>query len=219
MIMRLLMRFQKGEEVKYISHLDMQRLFQRALRRADISCEYSKGFNPHLLISFACALPVGVCSTAEYVEVQLTKFVHPDTCIKRLNEVMPKGVTVTNAVELNDKYPTVASVICLAEYTFIPENRGDYSEIIDSLNKKEEIVIEKKTKKGFKDVNVRPMIHRLKQVNNEIKATLSCSNSENLRADKLKEILESEGIKIKSVIRNSIFIQNENKIEEPIPTK
>lgn len=217
--MRLLMRFQKGEEVKYISHLDMQRLFQRALRRADLPCEYSKGFNPHLIISFACALPVGVCSKGEYVEVQLTKFIHPSACAQRLNEVMPKGVKIIDAVELDDKYPTVASVICLAEYTFIPENDEDYSEIINSINKKDEIIIEKKTKKGFKDINVRPMIHRLKQVNNEIKATLSCSNSENLRADKLKEILENEGIKIKSVFRNSIFILNENKIEEPIPTK
>ena len=217
--MRLLMRFSKGEEVKYISHLDMQRLFQRALRRADLPCEYSKGFNPHLIIGFACALPVGVCSTAEYVEVQLTKFIHPSTCLEKLNSVLPSGVKIVGAVELDDKYPTVASVIFLAEYTFIPENDGGYSLIIDSLNKKEEIVIEKKTKKGFKDVNVRPMIHRLKQVNGEIKATLSCSNSENLRADKLKEILENEGIKIKSVFRNSIFIQNENKIEEPIPTK
>lgn len=217
--MRLLMRFQKGEEVKYISHLDMQRLFQRALRRADLPCEYSKGFNPHLIISFACALPVGVCSKGEYVELQLTKFIHPSACVQRLNEVMPKGVKIIDAVELDDKYPTVASVICLAEYTFIPENDKDYSEIINSINKKDEIIIEKKTKKGFKDINVRPMIHRIKQVNNEIKATLSCSNSENLRADKLKEILESEGIKIKSVFRNSIFILNENKIEEPIPTK
>ncbi len=217
--MRLLMRFEKGEEVKYISHLDMQRLFQRALRRANLPCEYSKGFNPHLLISFACALPVGVCSLAEYVEVQLTKFIHPDNCVKMLNDAMPKGVKIVDAVELNDKYPTVASVICLAEYSFIPENDGDYLKIIDALNKQEEIIIEKKTKKGFKEVNVRPMIHRLKQVENEIKATLSCSNSENLRADKLKEILENKGIKIKTVTRNSIFIENENKIEEPIQIK
>lgn len=214
--MRLLMRFEKGEEVKYISHLDMQRLFQRALRRAELPCEYSKGFNPHLLISFGCALPVGVCSSAEYVEVQLTKFVHPSECKNRLNQVLPKGITILNACEPNDKYPTVASVICLAEYTFIPANDGDYSAIIDSLIKKEEIIIEKKTKKGFKDINVRPMIHRLKQVNNEIKATLSCSNSENLRADKLQEILTQNGIKIKKVLRNSIFVLNDNKIEEPL---
>ncbi len=214
--MRLLMRFEKGEEVKYISHLDMQRLFQRALRRAKLPCEYSKGFNPHLLISFACALPVGVCSKAEYVEVQLEKFIHPSECKARLNEVLPMGIKILNAVEPKDDYPTVASVIALAEYTFIPEVKADYSEIINNLINQESIVIEKKTKKGFKEVNVRPMIHRLKQVDDKIFATLSTSNSENLRADKLEEILENNGIKIKKVMRNSIFILNGNKIEEPM---
>lgn len=214
--MRLLMRFEKNEEVKYISHLDMQRLFQRALRRAKLPCEYSKGFNPHLLISFACALPVGVCSTSEYVEVQLEKFVHPLECKNRLNEVLPKGIKIVNAVEPKDDYPNVASVIALAEYTFIPENKADYSDIINNLVSQETISIEKKTKKGFKEVNVRPMIHRLKQVDDVIKATLSTSNSENLRADKLQEILEKDGIKIKKAVRNSIFILNGNKIEEPI---
>lgn len=214
--MRLLMRFEKGEEVKYISHLDMQRLFQRALRRAKLPCEYSKGFNPHLLISFACALPVGVCSTCEYVEVQLERFIHPLECKTRLNEVLPKGIKIVNAIEPKDDYPTVASVIALAEYTFIPEKKADYSQIISNLNNQDTILIEKKTKKGFKEVNVRPMIHRLKQVDDVIKATLSASNSENLRADKLREILENQGIKIKKTVRNSIFILNGNKIEEPI---
>lgn len=214
--MRLLMRFQKNEEVKYISHLDMQRLFQRALRRAKLPSAYSQGFNPHLLISFACALPVGVCSDAEYVEVQLEKFVHPLECMKRLNEVLPTGVRIINAIEPDEAYPNVASVIILAEYTFIPEKDGDYSDTLKNILKKDTIEIEKKTKKGMAFVNVRPMIHRLSFVDGVIKATLSCSNSENLRADKLQEILENENIKISSVCRNSLFILNGNNIEEPM---
>lgn len=214
--MRLLMRFQKNEEVKYISHLDMQRLFQRALRRAKLPCAYSQGFNPHLLISFACALPVGVCSNAEYVEVQLEKFIHPSECMNRLNEVLPLGVRVINAVEPEESYPNVGSVIILAEYTLTPENTDDYSQTLKNILAKETIEIEKKTKKGMALVNVRPMIHRLAYVDGVIRATLSCSNSENLRADKLQEILENEGIKISDVRRNSLFILNNNNIEEPM---
>ncbi len=214
--MRLLLKFQKKEEVKFISHLDMQRLFQRALRRAKLPCAYSQGFNPHLLISFACALPVGVCSDAEYVEVQLEKFYQPKECMRRLNEVLPKGVKVINAVELNEKYPNVGSVIIASEYTLVPESPEDYSDKLKELSSRETIEIEKKTKKGMAIVNVRPMIHRLSMVENVIKATLSSSNTENLRADKLQEILESEGIKISTVCRNALFILNGNKIEEPI---
>lgn len=214
--MRLLMRFQKNEEVKYISHLDMQRLFQRALRRAKLPCAYSQGFNPHLLISFAAALPVGVCSESEYVEVQLESFIHPLECMKRLNEVLPLGVRVTNALEPKDTYPNVGSVIALAEYTLTPEKSADYTEAIKAILSLDSVEIEKKTKRGMATVNVRPMIHRLSQVEGNIKATLSCSNSENLRADKLAEILESKGIKIENTVRNSIFIINNGNIEEPM---
>lgn len=214
--MRVLMRFQKNDEVKYISHLDMQRLFQRALRRAKLPCAYSQGFNPHLLISFAAALPVGVCSECEYVEFQLEKYVHPLECMKRLNEVLPTGVKVVNAIEPKDNYPNVGSVIILAEYTLTPQTKGYYSAVLSAILAKDTIEIEKKTKKGMAMVNVRPMIHRLSQVDGNIKATLSCSNSENLRADKLQEILESEGIKIENACRNTIFILNNNNIEEPM---
>ena len=214
--MRLLMLFQKNEEVKYISHLDMQRLFQRALRRAKLACAYSQGFNPHLLISYAAALPVGVCSESEYVEVQLEKFIHPLECMNRLNEVLPNGVRVTNATEPKDTYPNVGSVIAIAEYTLIPEKADDYTQILKELLALDTIEIEKKTKKGMAMVNVRPMIHRLSLANGNILATLSCSNSENLRADKLQEILEGKGIKIEKTVRKSIFIINNGNIEEPL---
>ena len=212
--MRVIMRFSKGEEIKYISHLDLQRLFQRALRRAKLPCAYSQGFNPHMIISFACALPLGVCSSAEYAEIQLEKYVHPSDVMKKMNEVLPAGVKILNAIEPKEGYPNVGSVIALAEYTF--ENDGDASEILKEFLSKSEIMVEKKTKKGQALVNVRPMIHRLTQTQDGIKATLSCSNSENLRADKLQELLNESGIEIRKTERNSIFIINEGRLEEPI---
>lgn len=214
--MRVLMRFSKDDSIKYISHLDMQRLFQRALRRAKLPCAYSQGFNPHLLIGFACALPVGVCSESEYVEFQLESFVHPSECMKRLNAVLPSGVRILNATEPADSFPTVASVIALAEYTLVPKENRDFGEIISGLLAQPSIEIEKKTKRGMENVDVRPFIHRLKQTESGIKATLSCSNTENLRGDKLKEILEANGIGIASVTRNSIFIIHNNAIIEPL---
>ncbi len=217
--MRLLMRFEKNEDVRFISHLDMQRLFQRALRRAKLPCQYSQGFNPHLLISFACALPVGVCSCAEYVEVQLEKFVHPQECMYRLNEVLPLGVRILNAVEPDDSYPNVGSVIALAEYCFTPSEDKDYTDTLKGLLILDLIEIEKKTKKGMANVNVRPMIHRLSYVDGMIKATLSCSNSENLRADKLQEILEANGIGIIKAERTALFILDGNTICEPVGAK
>lgn len=214
--MKLLLRLEKGEKVKYISHLDMQRLFQRALRRAKLPCAYSQGFNPHMLVSFACALPVGVCSKAEYAEVVLERFVPPTECLARLNEVLPEGVRILNACEPKDTDPTVGSVIALAEYSFLLKNDGSVEDKLDSMLKKEEILIEKKTKKGFATVNVRNMIHSVKQKENMIFATLSCSNSENLRADKFREILLESGIETLSAVREKLFIISDGVLKEPL---
>ncbi len=217
--MKLLLRLEKGERVKYISHLDMQRLFQRALRRAKLPCAYSQGFNPHMLVSFACALPVGVCSKAEYAEVVLERFVPPTECMARLNEVLPDGVKILNACEPKDTDPTVGSVIALAEYSFMLKDSGSVQDKLDSMLKKEEILIEKKTKKGFATVNVRNMIHSVKQKGNMLYATLSCSNSENLRADKFREILLESGIETLSAVREKLFIISDGMLKEPLETE
>lgn len=217
--MKLLLRLEKGEKVKYISHLDMQRLFQRALRRAKLPCAYSQGFNPHMLVSFACALPVGVCSKAEYAEVVLERFVPPTECMARLNEVLPDGVKILNACEPKDTDPTVGSVIALAEYSFMLKDSGSVQDKLDSMLKKEEILIEKKTKKGFATVNVRNMIHSVKQKGNMLYATLSCSNSENLRADKFREILLEAGIETLSAVREKLFIILDGMLKEPLETE
>ncbi len=217
--MKLLLRLEKGEKVKYISHLDMQRLFQRALRRAKLPCAYSQGFNPHMLVSFACALPVGVCSKAEYAEVVLERFVPPTECMARLNEVLPDGVKILNACEPKDTDPTVGSVIALAEYSFMLKESGSVQDKLDSMLKKEEILIEKKTKKGFATVNVRNMIHSVKQKGNMLYATLSCSNSENLRADKFREILLEAGIETLSAVREKLFIISDGMLKEPLETE
>lgn len=217
--MKLLLRLEKGEKVKYISHLDMQRLFQRALRRAKLPCAYSQGFNPHMLVSFACALPVGVCSKAEYAEVVLERFVPPTECMARLNEVLPDGVKILNACEPKDTDPTVGSVIALAEYSFMLKDSGSVQDKLDSMLKKQEILIEKKTKKGFATVNVRNMIHSVKQKDNMLYATLSCSNSENLRADKFREILLEAGIETFSAVREKLFIISDGTLKEPLETE
>ena len=86
--MKLLMRFSKGPEIRYISHLDMQRLFQRALRRAKLPVGYSQGFHPHMLLSFASAMPLGLCSRGEYAEIQLEQQTVPAAAMAQMNEVL-----------------------------------------------------------------------------------------------------------------------------------
>ncbi|KPK23033.1 MAG: hypothetical protein AMJ70_04475, partial [Dehalococcoidia bacterium SG8_51_3] len=70
---RLRIKYCRGEELKYISHLDIMRLWQRALNRAGISLAYSEGFHPHPKISLAAPLAIGVTSEAELMDVTLTR--------------------------------------------------------------------------------------------------------------------------------------------------
>ena len=75
--MRLAVVFTKEAPVRFVSHLDVQRLFQRAFRRAKLPLAYSQGFNPHPLVSFATALSVGMTSRGEYLDVTLAEELSP----------------------------------------------------------------------------------------------------------------------------------------------
>ncbi len=215
--MKLLMRFYKGPEVRFISHLDMQRLFQRALRRAKLPVEYSQGFHPHMLLSFASALPLGVCSRGEYAEVQMEQQVEPNEVMRRLNQVLLPGVSILACRIMGEKEPSIGGILALAEYTLLPEKEQDIGQILTDFMAQEELIIEKKTKKGMAKVNIRPMIHNLLWENGQMKATLRCSNSENLRADKLAQLLQEQtGICIGQIWREKIWITANERMEEPL---
>lgn len=211
--MKLLLRFTKEPSVRFISHLDMQRLFQRALRRAKLPCAYSQGFNPHTLVSFAAALPVGVCSSAEYVEAVMERYVSPADAMTRLNAVLPMGVRVTAAGESKESDPALGGLLALAEYRLAGEAA---QEALDAILAKDELMIEKKTKKGPAKVNVRPMIHRLRARDGQVWATLSCAQENNLRVDKLAELLASEGITVSAPERTAVFVLRDGRLFEPL---
>lgn len=94
---RIKVRFTKGEEVKFISHRDLMRLFQRAIRRAELPMIYSQGFNPHMRISWGQALKLGKTSDNEYATLQLEDWVKPQEVMLKLNKTLPKGVEILEA--------------------------------------------------------------------------------------------------------------------------
>ena len=89
--MRIAARFKKGEQVRFVSHLDVQRMFQRSFRRAGIPVAYSQGFNPHPLTSFATALSVGCSSDAEWIDVKLDRDMSLTEFSMKLNSALPNG--------------------------------------------------------------------------------------------------------------------------------
>lgn len=160
--MRIIASFYKHDEVRFVSHLDMQRLFQRAFRRAGLPLSYSKGFNPHPLLSFATALSVGYTSECEYFDVFLDEKIDADEFRSRVNAVLPEGVAVTKAVDAGEMKASLTTLMRSADYfarlDFDREVTSDELENALASLLTGEIIVEKKTKGGMKDVDIRPLL-------------------------------------------------------------
>ena len=98
-VQRLRIRYAKRGRLRFTSHRDFSRAFERAVFRARIPMAYSSGFNPHPRISYAGAAPTGAASEAEYLEIGLAEVVEPDAVRRLLAESMPDGLDVLEVVE------------------------------------------------------------------------------------------------------------------------
>ena len=101
--------FSKRDRAKYISHLDMTRLFQRAVRRSGITMWYTEGFHPHLYMTFALPLSLGIESDCESVDMRLVDEISLEGVKERLNAVLPVGVAVTDVKDVGMKANVIAS--------------------------------------------------------------------------------------------------------------
>jgi radical SAM-linked protein len=98
-VQRLRLRYAKRGRLRFSSHRDFQRAFERALRRAAVPMAYSAGFNPHPRISYANAAPTGAASEAEYLEIAVNRRCEPDDVRAALDEALPVGLDVLEVVE------------------------------------------------------------------------------------------------------------------------
>ncbi|WP_192930169.1 TIGR03936 family radical SAM-associated protein [Alkaliphilus pronyensis] len=197
---KLRSRFSKNGDIIFISHLDVMRVFERALRRANIPISYTKGFNPHPIMAFATALGLGVSSDAEYIDIQLDEKIELYDFIKQLNNALPKGLTIIESSYISSKEESLMSVIKRSVYlvNFKLKDAVSKEDIINELNKfknLEDIPLEKEKKKKGKRkektiqiVNIRPNIYgievfSLEERNAIIKMDLAAGSVANLKPE------------------------------------
>ncbi|MFC2066592.1 TIGR03936 family radical SAM-associated protein [Chloroflexota bacterium] len=113
---RLRIRFCRGEEVKFISHLDIMRLWHRALNRSGISVAYSEGFTPHPRMSLASPLVLGVTSEAELMDIVLAKWVSPHSFTAVMSQQLPPGIEILQVYPIPLTMPSLQSQVRFAEY-------------------------------------------------------------------------------------------------------
>ncbi|MCM1506905.1 MAG: TIGR03936 family radical SAM-associated protein [Ruminococcus flavefaciens] len=148
--------FEKKDRAKYISHLDLNRCMLRTFRRSGLPIWYTEGFHSHPYFSFALALSLGYESSCEILDFNLNEDIPFDEIRNRLNAVMPYGMKIISVAEPKLKITAIAK----AEYSFSLKS-DDIAGLVADIEKLlqgENIFVEKKTKKGIQQVDIKPFI-------------------------------------------------------------
>lgn len=168
MLMKVRMKFRKTGPVRFIGHLDVMRFFQKALRRAEIDVSYTSGFSPHQIMSFASPLGVGMESNGEYLDIECGQVTDSEDMIRRLNRVSVPGIFILSVKQLPEDAGNAMASVAAAEYTVrFREGRTpafDYASKVEAFLSCERIPVAKETKKGIREVDIRPGIYEMSVV-------------------------------------------------------
>jgi radical SAM-linked protein len=161
---RLRITFAKGEPIKYISHLDLMRTWERALRRAKVPLAYSEGFNPRPKISIASALPVGFTGRGEVMDIVLSRHISPYNLIKRLKPHLPPGLEVLSVEEVYLRLPSLQSQMRYAEYRVVVESEETLAEMekrVEEMLSAQSLPRQRERKGRVTEYDLRPLIDDL----------------------------------------------------------
>ena len=177
--------FSKEPSVKYVGHLDLIEVFDRAFRRAKMPLVFSEGFNPRPKLTFAHPLAVGIASVAEIGEIELESKVEIEVFIVRMNNALPTGIRILNA-EYIESNKSLMALVTSAEYKIELEGEKLSEEALNAFFAQEEIVVDKKNKKKqIVQVNVKDLIIDYKIEGLNIWIKLVTGNEKTLRPDLL----------------------------------
>ena len=161
---RLRLRFGRGAPVRFISHLDTMRCWERVFRRASVPIEYTQGFTPHPKIAVAVPLAVGVTSDAEVMDVWLRKWVPPQSAMMLARRELPPGFTLFDVVEVPEGAPALQVSVRTARYRCVaghPEGLDVVRGAVDSFLRSESVVHSFSRGEEVRTVDLRPFVHSI----------------------------------------------------------
>lgn len=187
--MNIRVKFRKYGCLKFIGHLDVMRYFQKVMRRADIDMCYSEGFSPHMIMSFAAPLGVGLTSDGEYMDISVKTSPSSREAVERLNAVMVEGIDVVSWRQLPENSKNAMASVAAADYEvrfredYEPE--GDWESKFREFLALPEIRIVKETKKGQQELDIRPWIYVCEIKDGVISMQVSTGSVHNLKPELL----------------------------------
>ncbi|MFV0502834.1 MAG: TIGR03936 family radical SAM-associated protein [Lachnospirales bacterium] len=172
------LKFSKRGRIRFIGHLDLLTVMQRAVNRASLPISYSNGFNPHQIMSFALPLALGFSSIGEYLDIQLNEEINEVDVRNRLNVVLPEGIEILKCKLMPNNTKNSASTLYSATYDV---KIYGIDNIEDFINEKE-IIVMKKTKKQLKETDIKKSILNI-SYDETLHLKLLTGSQNNLKAD------------------------------------
>ena len=175
--------FRKEGRAKYISHLDLYRTMQRAFSRSGLKVWFTDGYNPKIYLNFAMPISLGFEGAREAFDFRLMEDMEETEVLNALNRVLPEGIVITEVQSPVKKVTDIAESeysLTLTAHNIPP---AELKQKLAEFFRQEAILTEKRTKKGMKQVDIRPMIHRWEILSGEhleLKLTLPSGVAVNL---------------------------------------
>lgn len=164
--MRIRITFAKQGALRYTSHLDLHKLWERAARRAELPLAYSQGFHPQPKMNIAAALPLGFSSRCEVLDMRLEHEIMLEGLREKLQQTLPTGIQVSSIESVDEKLPALQTQVASAEYEITLTESLDRSELkgkIDSVLESDSIIRERRGK----TYDLRPLIEELMMENGD----------------------------------------------------
>jgi radical SAM-linked protein len=156
-VQRLRVRYAKRGRLRFTSHRDFSRAFERAVFRARLPMAYSSGFNPHPRISYAGAAPTGSASEAEYLELALAEVVEPAAVMAALDEALPDGLDVVEVVE--SPGGGLSELLQASRWRMVvPVPVDEVEPAVAAFLAADEVLVERMTKKGLRAFDSRAAV-------------------------------------------------------------
>ncbi|MDH6110504.1 radical SAM-linked protein [Kitasatospora sp. MAP12-15] len=165
---RIRLRYTKRGRLRFTSHRDFQRAFERALRRSAVPMAYSAGFTPHPKVSYANAAPTGVASEAEYLEIGLADFRDPEALRAQLDESLPDGLDIIDAVEVRTPNFVERLEASLWEVRLVGVSEQEAARAIELFLAAENVEVERQTKNGLRVFDARGAVASLDLVSAQV---------------------------------------------------
>lgn len=162
---RLRIRFLRGEQLKYISHLDIMRLWSRAFTRAGIDIAYTEGFNPHPKIAIAAPLATGTTSEAELMDVVYNTNVSPNYVLQAVNQKLPGGMKILQVHPIPVEKPSLQALVQRADYKVCvctDKTEAEITSGIDKLLALEELPWQQQRNDKIKKYDLRALVIDIK---------------------------------------------------------